>query len=127
MITNEIGRNTCIVAIALDHSAEEINHVPRINLDRLQLLNQGAYICNFFLYELLQFQQFLPVLLFVQWSGSQSIKPECDCVQRLDHSIVQIARNPSSLHRGSTRTQAAEKVHVKHRRRNLQGELLQEA
>src|SRR6266702_3075592 len=108
-ITDKFSGNACIRSIALDHAGKKIDQMPGIEIQRFELLNQGSDICSFVLHQLLYVEK-LPIA----FEGThcrlraQSIQTESNRVQRLNYTVVQVARHSRPFYRCRTGTQPAQ-------------------
>src|SRR5690242_15284579 len=58
-ITNELRPDPGILPVACDHAGEELHDVARVELERLELMNEVAEVGSFVLHELLHLEEFL--------------------------------------------------------------------
>src|SRR6266567_7067062 len=108
-ITDKLGGNTRIGPVALNHAGKKIDQMPGIEIQRFELLNQGSDICSFVLHQLLYVEK-----LAIAFDGincrlsAQSIQTKPNRVQRLNYTVVQVARHSRPFYRGRTGTQPAQ-------------------
>src|SRR5258708_636948 len=56
-ITNELSANSGVLPVASDHAREKLDQMPRVKLQRLQLVDQVANIGGFGLHQLLRSEE----------------------------------------------------------------------
>src|SRR2546422_4676551 len=108
-ITDKLGGNACIGSVALDHAGKKIDQMPGIEIQRFELLNQCSDIGSFVLHQLLYVEK-LPIAfegIHCRLSA-QSIQTESNRVQRLNYTVVQVARHSRPFCRCRTGTQPAQ-------------------
>src|SRR5437879_2472539 len=58
-VADKLCSNASVLAVARHHAREKIHQVARVEIERLELLDQMSHVCGFVLYQLLDVEQFL--------------------------------------------------------------------